>query len=73
VEEDGGQFPPPSFNLTSALHVACGAVSFVHETPAGLRTAPFPQVTHDQLLDLQLLFYEELLAFAVSRPVNWTR
>ena len=71
--EDGMTFPPPSFNLASALHHACGGVSFVHETPCGLRTPPYPQVTHDQLLDIQMLLYEELLRYAVENPVNWTK
>ena len=29
--EDGREFPPPSFNLMSALHHVCGAVTMVHE------------------------------------------
>ncbi|MBI5771344.1 MAG: hypothetical protein HZA93_26460 [Verrucomicrobia bacterium] len=68
---DGKTFPPPHFNLASALHHACGAVAFVHETPCGLRTPPYPQVDHDQLLDLQLLLYDELFRYAVDHPVNW--
>jgi len=72
-EEDGVKFPPPSFNLTSALHHACGAVSFVHETCVGVKTAPFPQVTYDQLLDIQMLLYDELFKFAVERPVKWVK
>ena len=71
--EDGMKFPPPSFNLSSALHHACGGVSFVFETPCGVRTPPYPKVTHDQLLDIQMLFYDELLRFAVEHPVNWKR
>jgi hypothetical protein len=71
--EDGLKFPPPSFNLTSALHFACGGLSYVHETCTGVKTAPFPQVGHDQLLDLQLLHYEELLATAVAGPVKWVK
>lgn len=70
-KEDGRTFPPPHFNLVSALHHACGAVAFVHETPCGLRTRPYPQVDHDQLLDLQLLLYDELFRHAVSNPLNW--
>ena len=73
AEEDGLKFPPPSFNLTSALHFACGAVTLVHETCVGVKTAPFPQVTHDQLLDIQLTFYDELLAWAVAHPISWVR
>jgi hypothetical protein len=70
-KEDGRTFPPPHFNLVSALHHACGAVAFVYETPCGVRTPPYPQVNHDQLLDLQLLLYDELFRYAVSNPVNW--
>ncbi len=72
-KEDGTSFPPPSFNLTSALHHACGGVSAVFETCLGVRTAPYPQVTLDQLLDIQLLLYEEVLKFAVENPVTWAK
>lgn len=71
--EDGLKFPPPAFNLVSALHHACGGAAFVHETPCGVRTPPYPKVTHDQLLDIQMLLYDELLRFAVEHPVNWKR
>jgi hypothetical protein len=70
--EDGATFPPPSFNLCSALHHACGAVSFVHECCVGVKTNPYPPLTHEQILDLQLLMYEELFRFAVEHPVKWT-
>jgi hypothetical protein len=72
-KEDGATFPPPAFNLASALHFACGAVSFVYETPCGVKTAPYPKLSHDQLLDLQLVLYDELLRYALERPVNWVR
>ena len=36
----------------------------MYETPCGLRTRPYPQVDHDQLLDLQLLLYDELFTIA---------
>jgi hypothetical protein len=70
-KEDGKTFPPPSFNLCSALYHACGGVSFVHETPCGVRTPPYPQVTHEQLLDIQMLLYDELFRYAVQHPVDW--
>ena len=73
AKEDGETFPPPSFNLTSALHHACGAVSFVYECSDGVKTEPYPKLTHDQILDLQLLMHEELFKFAVERPVKWTQ
>jgi hypothetical protein len=72
-KEDGETFPPPSFNLTSALHHACGAVSFVFECPVGVKAKPYAKLTHEQILDLQLLMADELLKFAVEHPVKWTR
>jgi hypothetical protein len=71
--EDGETFPPPSFNLASALHHACGAVSFVYECPVGVATEPYPKLTHEQILDLQLLLYDELFKFALEHPVQWTK
>jgi hypothetical protein len=70
-KEDGAAFPHPSFNLASALHHACGGVAFVYESCTGVRTRPYPQTDHDQLLNLQMLFYDELFKYSVSRPVNW--
>jgi hypothetical protein len=72
-KEDGEKFPPPSFNLCSALHHACGAVSFVHESTLGLKTAPYPKMTHEQILDVQMLLYDELFRYAVTHPVKWTK
>lgn len=70
--EDGVRFPPPAFNLTSALHHASGAVSFLYECCMGVKTAPYPRVTHENILDLQLLFFDELFQYAVENPVRWT-
>ena len=72
-KEDGTTFPPPSFNLSSALHHVCGGVSFVHETCVGVKTAPYPKLTHAEILDMQMLFYDELFAFAVENPVKWVK
>ncbi|HKI18044.1 MAG TPA: hypothetical protein VKA15_09185 [Isosphaeraceae bacterium] len=71
--EDGVSFPPPSFNLCSALHHACGGVSFVHECSLGVQTAPYPLLTHEQVLDLQLLFFDELFRYVLAHPTNWLR
>ena len=70
-KEDGLHFPPPSFNLCSALHHACGGVAFVHECCNGARTAPYPRVAHEQILDVQLLLHDELFRYAVGHPVRW--
>lgn len=66
--EDGAAYPPPSFNLTSALHHACGGLAMLFECPHGLKEPRYPQVTHDQMLDLELILFEELLAFALEEP-----
>jgi hypothetical protein len=66
VREDGATYPPPSFNLTSALHHVCGGVSMLFECSHGLKEPRYAQVTHDQILDLQLLLFDELLAFALE-------
>jgi len=72
-KEDGTAFPPPTFNLASALHHACGGVSTVFETCVGVRTPPYPQVTLDQLLDIHLLLFEEVLKCVLENPVKWTK
>jgi hypothetical protein len=73
AKEDGERFPPPSFNLSSALHHACGAVSFVFECPVGVKTEPYAKLTHEQILEIELLMYDELFKFATEHPVKWTK
>lgn len=68
LQIDGEQYPPPSFNLTSALHHVCGAVSILFECPHGLQEDQYPDVNHDEILDIQMLLYQELLAFANRYP-----
>ncbi len=72
-EEDGLKFPPPTFNLTSAIHHICGGTSFTFECSHGLKEPEYPQVSHDQILDIQLILYDELLKFALVNPVRWSR
>jgi hypothetical protein len=69
---DGAVFPPPSFNLASAFHHVCGAAAFVHECMVGVADKPYPPLTHDQLLDMEMLLFDELFRFARERPVKWT-
>jgi hypothetical protein len=73
IKEDGIEFPPPAFNLISALHHTCGAMPFTFECPHGLSDEQYPHVTHDQILDIQLILYEELFKFALEDPVCWER
>jgi len=72
-KEDGATFPPPSFNLTGALHHVCGGVAMVHESCVGVGDKPYPKLTCDQILDLEMLLFDELLQFAVEHPVKWTK
>jgi hypothetical protein len=72
-QEDGRDFPPPSLNLTSALHHVCGAVTMVHECCQGVVDEPYPRLGHGELLDLELILFDELLRFAVDNPVDWKR
>jgi hypothetical protein len=71
-QEDSRDFPPPSFNLVSALHHVCGAAAMVYECCQGVVDKPYPQVGHEQLLDLELILFDELLKFAVEHPVDWS-
>ena len=73
IKEDGLKFPPTSLNLPSAVHHACGATAFTFECPHGMSDEQYPHVTHEQILDIQLILYEELLAFALANPVVWER
>lgn len=66
--EDGKTYPPPPFNLTSALHHVCGGVSILFECPHGVKETRLVQVTHEQILDLQLMLFDELFAFAAENP-----
>jgi hypothetical protein len=64
----GEKYPPPSFNLTSALHHISGAVSILFECPHGVRETKYPQVDHSQIVDIELLLFEQLLQFATEYP-----
>jgi lysophospholipase L1-like esterase len=71
-KEDGRDFPPPSFNLISALHHVSGAVTMTHECGQGVTDKQYPQLGHGELLDIELILFDELLRFAVENPVDWT-
>jgi hypothetical protein len=66
--------PSASFNLASALHHVSGAMAFVFECSHGSvsERSPAPLVSHDQILDVQLTLYEEMLAFALENRLLWT-
>jgi len=65
VEDEGGSIPG-SFNLTSALYHASGAVSFTFECPHGLSNESSCRATMEQILDIQLSLYEEMMRSALE-------
>ena len=67
-------FPPKSsFNLISALHQISGTMAFTFECPHG--TVPEanqkPIVTHDDILDIQLTLYDEMLDYVIETRLYW--
>jgi hypothetical protein len=64
-KEDGVEYPPPSFNLASALHHVCGGTSFVYETSMGL-DAGGVVLNPDQILDAHFLLFEQLIRHALG-------
>jgi hypothetical protein len=67
VEDE--KFPPrSSFNLVSALHHVCGAMSMTFECPHGTVNPlkPGKGVTYDDILNIQLILYEEILDYIIS-------
>ncbi len=68
------QFPPKtSFNLVSALHHASGTMAFTFECPHGtLREGDAkPIVSYDDILDIQLNLYDEMLDYLLKNRLYW--
>lgn len=66
VQAENGKVPEP-FNLASAVYHVSGANSFTFECPHGLTNPAACHVTCEQILDIQLTFYEALLQFALDQ------
>lgn len=73
VAQDSPEPPAKAFNLIGAIHHTCGGMPFTFECSHGLSDDRYPSVTHGQILDIQLLLYEELFKFALANPVCWER
>ena len=65
-ERESGE-TPPSFNLASALHHVCGAVSAVFESNQHAAEHPGAKLTHDEVYRSHLILFEELFGMASSR------
>ena len=68
------EFPPrTSYNLVSALHHISGTMAFVFECSHGSVSDnhPEPIVTYDNILDIQLNLYEEMLDYLMENRLLW--
>jgi hypothetical protein len=68
------KFPPrTSFNLISALHHVSGTMAFTFECPHGTTSErnPTPIVSYAEILDIQLLLYEEMLDYLLKNRLYW--
>ncbi|WP_127582566.1 M14 family zinc carboxypeptidase [Paenibacillus koleovorans] len=61
----GETYPAPSFNLASAIHHACGGMSFTFESNMGL-AAPGTKLTPDEILDSHFVLFEEMFRFSLG-------
>jgi hypothetical protein len=70
---DPSKLTMPGFNLNDAVHYVSGATAFTFETFHGTLTEKYPEtiVTHDDLLDILLCLFDELLRYALENPVRW--
>lgn len=63
--ESGGT--PPSFNLASALHHVCGAVSTVFESNQHALEYPGARLTHEEVYRSHRILFEETFRMALAR------
>jgi hypothetical protein len=66
--EDKTAPPRASFNLISALHHVSGTMAFTFECSHGTLSDRFPEpfVDYEDILDIQLILYDEILNFALK-------
>lgn len=68
------EFPPKtSFNLVSALHHVSGTMAFTFECPHGTTSErhPEPIVSYADILDIQLILYEEMVDYLFKNRLYW--
>lgn len=70
--QDGEDYPPPSFNLTSAIHHICGATSLLYESNMGLDDSylDYKNFSAEEILDSHMILFEEILRFADEKSIN---
>ena len=70
---DDKDFPPrKSFNLIPALHHTSGTMAFTFECSHGSisERSPQPLVNYEDILNIQLYLYEEMLNYAIENQLN---
>ena len=68
------EFPPKSsFNLISALHHVSGTMAFTFECSHGCLPdgSLEPMVSYADILDIQLILYEEMLDYLLANRQYW--
>ncbi len=74
LKTEDEEFPPrSSFNLIGALHHVSGTMAFTFECCHGSTSKRFsePFVNHDQILDVQLCLFDEILKYALEERLFW--
>jgi hypothetical protein len=70
------QFPPTTtFNLISALHHISGTMAFTFECSHGSVSENYPEpiVSYNDILDIQLLLYDEMYNYILENKLNWKK
>ncbi|RIH65471.1 hypothetical protein D1164_10145 [Mariniphaga sediminis] len=70
------KFPPrTSFNLVCALHNISGTMAFAYECNDGTISdkIPEPFVTYEDILDIQLLLYDEMVDYILEERLLWKK
>ena len=62
---------PGAFNLASAVHHKCGAVSFVYEGNECIIDEPGPKLTHGQVTRMHMIVFEEALKILKNREYRY--
>ncbi len=74
VSPEDPKFPPTKyFNLVSAMHHASGAMAFTFECTHGAvsQALSLPKVDHEQILDIQLALFDEMLSDILENRFYW--
>ncbi len=71
--EDDRPGPTRSFNLASALHHVSGAMAFTFECSHGSVSEESASLSHDEILDVQMLLYDEMLSYLLEQRLYWRR